>query len=585
MPRPRPGEDKESYVSRFMASEEAKRDYPDQKQRAAVAYSMFGEKKNNTQICESCGAEMTMSPDALVQACGACGHRLLGKQEMLSAKDLTSMCPTCTHNAAGDHDEIGCTVPGCECLQTAAALADPRPVQEKKNAGDEEKWKDQSDYNADGGCKKCGWGAPGSGHTSGYHKDSCPVLKKERAKFEHLQGAERRNATGGRAAFEDHCLGCEACNAAYNAEPPSYEKMCSMGKELVAGKAEDAAEITMLADGIKHEAAEIAAENRKISESKIGPEIAHHERDENMPPKQAIAAAFSESRQSLKNAGVEKTMQAFEAHAKSCPACRKVYAAPHPDADKLCAEGQKLLYSDIDNADDKGPYNEPNVLGCNGCDDIKAPLNRFGYCKACAAKQGPLQNADDSCARCAHPKADHAGGINKCKAPCPCPLWIPGKENANDQNADPQVYGDLQAVKAELKQLITAYGGLSQAPQEARDRWRRLEAMKDNLELMLMERANGSIIGDLDPKDPNNLEPSMARLWDQASVGERKRTLMVAGYSETSGMATKRWAELPSDVRIRIKREVFEMENRNSAPALMSEREALGQSRYGSARA
>lgn len=47
MPYPKAGEDKKDYVARFMASEEAKRDFPDEKQRLAVAYSMF-EKRNAT---------------------------------------------------------------------------------------------------------------------------------------------------------------------------------------------------------------------------------------------------------------------------------------------------------------------------------------------------------------------------------------------------------------------------------------------------------------------------------------------------------------------------------------------------------
>ncbi len=41
VPRPKEGEDKQAYISRFMASEEARRDYPDQDQRAAVAYSLW----------------------------------------------------------------------------------------------------------------------------------------------------------------------------------------------------------------------------------------------------------------------------------------------------------------------------------------------------------------------------------------------------------------------------------------------------------------------------------------------------------------------------------------------------------------
>lgn len=69
----------------------------------------------------------------------------------------------------------------------------------------------------------------------------------------------------------------------------------------------DVDQIESLAEGILHEAEEIEAEqgleNKKISESEIGKEIAHHERDKGMDPEQAIAAAYSETRQ---NSGVDR---------------------------------------------------------------------------------------------------------------------------------------------------------------------------------------------------------------------------------------------------------------------------------------
>lgn len=46
MPKPRAGESKKDYISRFMSSAEAQSDFPDEKQRLAVAYSMF-EKRNS----------------------------------------------------------------------------------------------------------------------------------------------------------------------------------------------------------------------------------------------------------------------------------------------------------------------------------------------------------------------------------------------------------------------------------------------------------------------------------------------------------------------------------------------------------
>lgn len=53
MPNPKSGESKQDFISRFMSSEEAKRDYPDQDQRLAVAYSKFETRKENMDIQKS----------------------------------------------------------------------------------------------------------------------------------------------------------------------------------------------------------------------------------------------------------------------------------------------------------------------------------------------------------------------------------------------------------------------------------------------------------------------------------------------------------------------------------------------------
>jgi hypothetical protein len=44
MPYPTPGESQKDYVSRFMGSSEAQGSFPKQKQRLAVAYSMYRQK-------------------------------------------------------------------------------------------------------------------------------------------------------------------------------------------------------------------------------------------------------------------------------------------------------------------------------------------------------------------------------------------------------------------------------------------------------------------------------------------------------------------------------------------------------------
>lgn len=44
MPNPKKGESESAFVSRYMGSKEAMKTFPDQKQRAAVAYSEFERK-------------------------------------------------------------------------------------------------------------------------------------------------------------------------------------------------------------------------------------------------------------------------------------------------------------------------------------------------------------------------------------------------------------------------------------------------------------------------------------------------------------------------------------------------------------
>ena len=46
MPTPRKGEDKKSFIARFMESAEARADFPENSQRLAVAYSMYSKKEN-----------------------------------------------------------------------------------------------------------------------------------------------------------------------------------------------------------------------------------------------------------------------------------------------------------------------------------------------------------------------------------------------------------------------------------------------------------------------------------------------------------------------------------------------------------
>lgn len=57
MPYPTKGESQSHYVSRFMGSGEARQSFPDQKQRAAVAYSMFRQKHQVKKLRERSGKD------------------------------------------------------------------------------------------------------------------------------------------------------------------------------------------------------------------------------------------------------------------------------------------------------------------------------------------------------------------------------------------------------------------------------------------------------------------------------------------------------------------------------------------------
>lgn len=45
MPEPSKGESLSDFVSKYMGSKESRKSFPDQKQRAAVAYSVFRQRK------------------------------------------------------------------------------------------------------------------------------------------------------------------------------------------------------------------------------------------------------------------------------------------------------------------------------------------------------------------------------------------------------------------------------------------------------------------------------------------------------------------------------------------------------------
>jgi hypothetical protein len=95
MPNPRKGETKEDYIAKFMASPEARKDFPDPKQRAAVAYSKWKEHggKDNA-LSNAIGRFAPLSERAKI------GASLYGFRE-----DLKNMARASRRGALRDDDE------------------------------------------------------------------------------------------------------------------------------------------------------------------------------------------------------------------------------------------------------------------------------------------------------------------------------------------------------------------------------------------------------------------------------------------------------------------------------------------------
>lgn len=93
------------------------------------------------------------------------------------------------------------------------------------------------------------------------------------------------------------------------------------------------------------------------------------------------------------------------------------------------------------------PFDQGNMFGCNGCDDIRAQLNVEGYCKACAEKQGAYEfpNAAPSFDEAMHAFEAHCGACATCK-----PVRESGSPDAHKLCAEGQrlLYADIDEEKA-----------------------------------------------------------------------------------------------------------------------------------------
>ncbi|MES2155479.1 MAG: hypothetical protein V4510_10125 [bacterium] len=318
MPRPNPGEDKQAYVARFMSSAEARADYPDEKQRAAVAYSMFGERKNSTQLCPSCGAEMTMSPDALVTDCGACGHRLMGQQTP-PVEGIDNICRQCRHPLAPEHDDLGCQIPDCPCaVSGAGAIDDIRRLAEnvaaeRRNAGN---------------CEAC---QKAAGRPLDQVESSDIFTKDHRF---HLTAKKTLNPAGA-------TLYIGACGAQLEVQAENAN-----AGEWVLDSVYAVADQSYEAHDVKKQYESRGSKCKLVTKGNVIELWVQRKERANVRP------------------DFEKTIAAFEAHCKTCPTCGPVRHAPagsdQADAKNLCPTGAQLLVADLENGE---PPTEPVSVG------------------------------------------------------------------------------------------------------------------------------------------------------------------------------------------------------------------------------
>lgn len=438
MPKPNPGESEQDYISRFVQSDEARRDYPDEKQRAAVAYSMFKEQANASQICRECGGSAGPS-----DRCATCGAP--SAPETPAIETLRNLCVHCLHPLEPEHDAVGCRADGCNCTAVGGVIrtpedalpnatdpisvghgwdggSDPKgrrdiggkdldgnprtaapgekthkipPPPEKENAGDIHPSKRR--------CTKCdfvGYPEDVVQHLQRSHGASDDEAHDQVAAPENSNGAERcalcghpatatlkLKSKGGNATklCKDCAEGARQTEGEVVNAGPDPAKLCRSclskaggdldGKEAV--KADDGTwHIVQRADG-GHWAATCGEECCNS---------AARQEHQNVAPEQSQRAAALLDK--IKGAGESPDQEDLNelAYLRDKGVSLPVWA-------------HKILDEKVNaNVVPKhGPFDQPNDLGCNGCDDIRAPLNKDGYCQDCASEQGntgPLTDAE-----------------------------------------------------------------------------------------------------------------------------------------------------------------------------------------------
>lgn len=336
MPNPRPGESKEAFVSRYMASEEARKDFPDEKQRAAVAYSTWGEGEKSNNFCPDCGAEMKGDADKV--ACIACGREI---RKPAPIANLGDTCPSCFHSKAELHDSIGCKAENCGC-SNAAALPNADDDKTLRRLNEDFKRK----HNVDVGKTVSARGKSG--------------------KVIDFGGNEVRVQWDGGGA--DWVQVSELKNSGLDTAQERWEWSDRSNRFTDLTKA-----------GIPDS---LAAKCVLLDWSALDLDV-----------RDAYSAKFERN-----NAASQAAFEAHTANCAGCanaletgkPEAMCAEGQKLIEAKNISAGAEYAKKHGIKHPKDL-PFDQPNEHGCNGCDAVKVPLNADGYCKECATQQGAFE--------------------------------------------------------------------------------------------------------------------------------------------------------------------------------------------------
>lgn len=306
MPYPKAGESEQDYVSRFMASAEARKDYPDEKQRAAVAYSMFKERKN-ASTHELAAVWDRLSADDVEDLLGH-GRFTVDVQsgkpypfirqpadvqrefkasyedahENANAEPADKFCPSC---GAGEMRAMANGIPGVECPQCghevrgAMAAAAPMPL-------------------SPDACPGCTHSLENDHDAIGCNAEDCACTRTN---------AEKKNAGG----FNDNKV-----------------RVYSMDDDQFMPPTFDTVDQAKHYCQVKQITGVIYQGNKSVG----------------------TITPMGMMKNTDQDAVERVAMEDFEAHVAGCSTCSAEYASASPDPARLCADGVKLVRRANENA-------------------------------------------------------------------------------------------------------------------------------------------------------------------------------------------------------------------------------------------